>query len=54
LAALSEKCKEHDLYLYVDGRDWERPWRRRHATVDPKTLASLVDVFYIGGTKNGA
>jgi len=54
LAALSEKCKEHDLYLYVDGARLGAALASPACDVDPKTLASLVDVFYIGGTKNGA
>jgi len=54
LTALSEKCKEHRLYLYVDGARLGAALTARDGDLDPATLAHLVDVFYIGGTKNGA
>ena len=54
LTALSEKCKEHDLYLYIDGARLGAALSAKDGDVDPTTLARLVDVFYIGGTKNGA
>jgi len=54
LSALAEKCKEHGLYLYVDGARLGVALASPACDLDPKTLAKLVDVFYIGGTKNGA
>jgi len=54
LSALAEKCKEHGLYLYVDGARLGVALASPACDLDPKTLATLVDVFYIGGTKNGA
>jgi threonine aldolase len=54
LEALSEKCKEHRLYLYVDGARLGAALTSRACDLDPETFARLVDVFYIGGTKNGA
>jgi len=54
LSALSAKCKEQGLYLYVDGARLGAALTARGGDLDPKTLAALVDVFYIGGTKNGA
>lgn len=54
LLALSEKCKEHELYLYVDGARLGAALTAAGGDLDPATLAKLVDVFYIGGTKNGA
>ncbi len=54
LQILSDFCKKNNLYLYVDGA------RLGSALTCPKSdlsladLANLVDVFYIGGTKNGA
>lgn len=54
LEALSEKCKEHGLYLFVDGARLGAALASDACDVDPETLAKLVDVFYIGGTKNGA
>jgi threonine aldolase len=54
LEALSGKCKEHGLYLFVDGARLGAALASEACDVDPETLAKLVDVFYIGGTKNGA
>ncbi len=54
LTALSEKCKEHGLYLYLDGARLGAALASRECDLTPETLAKLVDVFYIGGTKNGA
>jgi threonine aldolase len=54
LTAVSEKCKEHGLYLFVDGARLGAAFGARAGDLDPPTLARLVDVFYIGGTKNGA
>src|ERR1044071_8298098 len=53
LTALSEKCKEHSLYLYVDGARLGAGLTAKDGDLDPPKFASLVDVFYIGGTKNG-
>src|SRR5215510_3384433 len=54
LSALSDKCKEHNLYLFVDGARLGAGLTAKGGDLDPATLARLVDVFYIGGTKNGA
>ncbi|HXT63652.1 MAG TPA: beta-eliminating lyase-related protein [Pyrinomonadaceae bacterium] len=54
LTALSEKCKEHDLYLFVDGARLGAGLTAKNGDLDPPKFATLVDVFYIGGTKNGA
>ena len=54
LAAISTKCKEHGLYLYVDGARLGAALTSPAGDLTPKALAALVDVFYIGGTKNGA
>ena len=54
LTALSEKCKEHGLHLYVDGARLGAALASRACDLSPENLAKLVDVFYIGGTKNGA
>ena len=54
LKAISDVCKKHGLYLYLDGA------RLGYAFMSPKndvTLSDLCeycDVFYIGGTKVGA
>ena len=54
LTSLSEKCKEHGLYLFVDGARLGAALTAKGGDLDAATLARLVDVFYIGGTKNGA
>jgi len=54
LTAVAEKCKEHGLFLFVDGARLGAAFGARGGDLDPATLARLVDVFYIGGTKNGA
>ena len=54
LEALSEKCKEHGLYLYLDGARLGAALASEACDLDPEALAKFVDVFYIGGTKNGA
>jgi len=54
LESVSEKCKEHGLHLYVDGARLGAALSSTACDLDPKTLATLVDVFYVGGTKNGA
>ena len=53
LTALSQKCKEHRLYLYVDGARLGAALTAPGGDLDPATLARMADVFYIGGTKNG-
>jgi threonine aldolase len=54
LVALSDKCKEHGLYLYLDGARLGAALTSQACDLDSETLTKLVDVFYIGGTKNGA
>jgi threonine aldolase len=54
LTALSGKCKEQGLYLFVDGARLGAALTATGGDLDPKKFARLVDVFYIGGTKNGA
>ena len=53
LIALHEKCQELGLYLYMDGA---RLGAALMSGVDYSLndLAAWCDVFYIGGTKNGA
>lgn len=54
LEILSSFCKQHGLYLFLDGA---RMGAALTSSVNDLTLADiarLVDVFYIGGTKNGA
>ena len=54
MTALAEKCKEKDLFLYVDGARMGAAITSPANDLSLPELAQLADAFYIGGTKNGA
>jgi threonine aldolase len=54
LKAIKAVCEEYKIPLFIDGARLGYGLASPAATVDLKTLASLCDVFYIGGTKVGA
>lgn len=54
LQEISNVCKEHHLYLFVDGARLGYALAARGNDVTLTDLAKLTDVFYIGGTKVGA
>ena len=54
LIAISNVCKKHNLYLYMDGARLGTALVASGNDLTLKDIASLVDMFYIGGTKNGA
>lgn len=54
LKALADVCHEFDIPLFVDGARLGYGLASRSCDITLKELASLVDVFYIGGTKVGA
>ncbi len=54
LKDISRFCKENDLYLYVDGARLGSALASSESGMNLSDLAALADVFYIGGTKNGA
>lgn len=54
LEALSAFCKEHGLYLYLDGARIGSALTARDSDLSLADIARLTDIFYIGGTKNGA
>ena len=54
LTAIREKCLEKELYLYVDGARLGAALTCEENDLSVRELARLCDVFYIGGTKNGA
>lgn len=54
LTALSEFCKENDLYLYSDGARLGMALAVNEAGVTMKDMAELTDAFFIGGAKVGA
>ena len=54
LAALSKKCAERNLFLYVDGARLGSALTSEVNDLTIQELAKICDAFYIGGTKNGA
>ena len=52
--AIKNKCDERGLYLYVDGARLGAALTSKYNDLSIQELADLCDVFYIGGTKNGA
>ena len=54
LQKLSEVCRKHHLYLYVDGARMGYGLMAKDTDVTLETLSTYCDAFYIGGTKVGA
>lgn len=54
LREISAACKRLDLYLYLDGARLGCGLTSKSSDLSLQELSSLVDAFYIGGTKNGA
>ena len=54
LTALSSTCRELGLYLYMDGARLASALASEAADFSLAELSVLVDMFYLGGTKNGA
>jgi len=54
LTALSEKCRQLGMLLYVDGARLGVALTSKENDLTICELAQLCDAFYIGGTKNGA
>jgi threonine aldolase len=54
LRDISKFCKKNKLYLYLDGARLGSALASEKNDLTICELAKLVDVFYIGGTKNGA
>ncbi len=54
LEEISKFCKENNLYLHLDGARLGSALTSRDNDLTLDELSSLVDIFYIGGTKNGA
>lgn len=54
LRSLSEYCRAAGMFLYVDGARLAMALASEHCDWTLADLAGLVDVLYIGGTKNGA
>lgn len=54
LESLSKYCKENGLYLYLDGARIGSALTSDGADLTLADITRLVDIYYIGGTKNGA
>lgn len=54
LEAIAAVCRQYQLYLYVDGARLANALVAKGNDVSLANLAELADMFYIGGTKNGA
>lgn len=54
LKNISEFCKNNNLYLHLDGARLGSALASIDNDLTLEDICSLVDVFYIGGTKNGA
>lgn len=54
LTDLSQFCKTNHLYLFLDGARLGSALTSKFSDISLAEIAELVDVFYIGGTKNGA
>jgi threonine aldolase len=54
LQVLFDYCRSHELYLYLDGARLGSGLMSSQADLTLADISQLTDVFYIGGTKNGA
>ncbi|MFZ4928663.1 threonine aldolase family protein [Chryseobacterium sp. Mn2064] len=54
LEELSTFCKQNNLYLFMDGARLGHGLTSEISDLTLENVASLTDVFYLGGTKNGA
>ncbi len=54
LKAIYDFCKENDLYLFIDGARMASALSAKGNDVGYEDLCNLCDMFYLGGTKNGA
>lgn len=54
LEELSEFCKQNRLYLFMDGARLGHGLTSEISDLTLEKVAELTDIFYLGGTKNGA
>lgn len=54
LEELSAFCKNHNLYLFMDGARLGHALTSQFSDLNLQDLSILTDAFYLGGTKNGA
>lgn len=54
LEAIAEVCRRNNLYLYMDGARLGCGLTSAESDLTLPEVSRLVDMFYVGGTKNGA
>ena len=54
LEAVHHICRQKDFYLFLDGARLGSALTSRENDLTLEDIARLTDIFYIGGTKNGA
>ncbi len=54
LKEIYDFCKENELYLFIDGARMASALSAKNNDVSYSDLSKLCDIFYFGGTKNGA
>ncbi len=54
LTKIYDFCKKNDLYLFIDGARMAFAMAAEGNDLEYSDLPNLCDMFYIGGTKNGA
>ncbi|MDO5609007.1 MAG: aminotransferase class V-fold PLP-dependent enzyme [Capnocytophaga sp.] len=54
LQELSDFCRQKSLYLFMDGARLSHALAAETNDISEEDLAKLTDIFYWGGTKNGA
>lgn len=54
LTSLRKVCDKHNLLLFVDGARLGVALTNENNDADAEFLGKVADVFYVGGTKNGA
>lgn len=54
LTKIYDFCQENNLYLFVDGARLGSALTSSTSDLSLEDIANLTDIFYIGGTKNGA
>lgn len=54
LKELSDFCRKNNLYLFMDGARLGHAITSEISDLSLEDIAKLTDVFYLGGTKNGA
>ena len=54
LTGISECCRKNNLYLFLDGARLGAAVNSPACDLTYADIAALTDVFYLGGTKNGA